>query len=115
MKAVVDIGTIWEPELTIEVDIPPGWRRVFRGIVLTGDRYLHVHEAEAGRELWVEITEQPRPPSDQAQLWSCLIRRGEPVDEACERCRKEPRIVGERYCEYCRKDVIKEIRRKRRH
>lgn len=134
-----------------EVEIPDGWRRVWRGYAKVGDRYLDRLAWQQRDELftdpntlWVTITEelvqewlerakQPFPYYESivgkarsrrlseilefdADTFLVLIRKDSntPPDHGCERCQMNPEILGQRFCEFCRYDIIKELRNRER-
>lgn len=111
----VDIGMLDAfRENVVEVELPEGWRRVWRGAVKPGDRWLNrlvlLHDGIAA---WEDV-ELPLDTFDRkngADSFCCLIRRGDgDVDLPCERCEFRVREVGKRFCWKCCDLVIAEIR-----
>lgn len=100
-------------ERVVEVPLPEGYRRVYRGALVEGDLFLHLGHIDQGRVVWEPVVLPTRAavrreqPYSTAGWYACVIRRGEPVDEPCERCRVAPREDGCRYCVTCRREVKK--------
>ena len=90
----------------LEVEIPPGWHRVWSGFVHPGDRYLHHREAVAGRTEWLTITfadlVERHETYDQTAWFTCVIREcRKPVGEPCIYCGKRPTPVDSEMCGLC--------------
>lgn len=108
MKAKVDLdGTVHT------VEIPDGYRRVWRGAVLLGDLYLNCVLAADGIYQWEPMDAescQPRRGNyyTHADGYACVVRRGESSpDKPCERCECRPVRFGCRYCIGCIYRVVK--------
>lgn len=103
-----------DPAARIEtVELPDGFYRVYRGSIKPGDLYLNaVLFCDDGIESWSEV--EPACFGDwlygQADAYLCLIRRGSPVDEPCERCEVEARKIGYRFCGMCCHEVVRNHR-----
>lgn len=100
-----------------DVTLPDGWRRVWDGALVPGDKYLHMLLFLDGITHWEPVVDFPTyrqmkdgAPYSSARWYACLIRRGHPVDEACEECEVEPKRFGHRYCEECCYEVAKRFR-----
>jgi hypothetical protein len=93
----------------VAVELPVGWRRVWRGAVLPSDLCLNMRRFRYDR-----LVQWQRPPTPTignltAERFDCIIRCGEPVDKACERCAAAP-AFEKRYCQLCRGIIKQEIR-----
>lgn len=106
---------------TIDVDVPEGWRRVWRGALKPGDRSLNMTLAEDSIVQWesVELPDdravRDREPFSSADWYACVIREGvNPPDEACNRCKCSPRKFGFRFCYHCCRVIARTIRKKSR-
>lgn len=107
--------------LVASVELPEGWRRVWTGALKPGDRYLNrtaMLEKEDWQEIpWVDLDYEEAMNDELtrrngAMLFECLIRRGAPVEEACERCEVAPRHGRNRFCSGCCWVVRREQRTK---
>ena len=87
------------------VDIPEGWRRVWRGRVKPGDLYLNALLFNCdGITEWRPVTDL----DENATRYQCLIRQGTPgPDKTCERCGAWRARTGWRFCEWCA-DIIRD-------
>ena len=113
MKTIVIHEVPWEPRREASLEIPAGWYRVLSGVLKPGDRHLDCEVFwQTGDIEWRELLDFPPPgePYGTADWFSCLIRRGEPVDVRCPRCHNAPVAPGLLYCKYCKSDVAKEVR-----
>ena len=95
------VNLLWnsDPALgfNLEVDLPEGYYRVWRGAVKPGDLWLNrVKLLEERIVEWCPITD-----SKPADEYCCLIRIGKQVTQECERCKVEPRRFKHRFCLYC--------------
>ena len=117
METIVVEPMLEGPALEARIELPPGWYRVLSGAIKPRDRYLAAdYFWEDGEIHWCEVTRLPRPgePLSTADWYLCLIRRGEPVEVLCPRCRRKPARLGYRYCRDCCGEVILQLRRRRR-
>lgn len=87
------------PECYIEVEIPEGYYRAFRGVILPGDLFLNIIEVKKGIVSWEPLIASEGHPT--VEFVSCVIRKGSTVDKECPRCRNKPVLVGFKYCRWC--------------
>lgn len=114
-KVIVNGQQGFDDDLDIvDVDLPEGYRRVWRGAVKPGDLYLAVGEIREGRELWLDVHYDGHDLAQVAGEFLCLIRpdlhRGEPPDLECEMCEVAPRLRRHRYCRHCIRDIRRSAR-----
>jgi hypothetical protein len=112
MKTIVIHEKPGEPRREASLEIPAGWYRVLSGVVKPGDRHLNDELFwQTGDIEWCEFSSflPPGGPYGTADWFSCLIRRGEPVDVLCPRCHSAPVGPGLRYCKPCSWNVAKEV------
>jgi hypothetical protein len=110
-RVLLDLGssdTASPPNNVIEVELPDGYYRVWSGALKPGDLYLNDFLARDGITTWEPVTYFPAErearfgrPYSSANWYLCVIRRGEPVVPACERCGVEPRFNRLRDCRSC--------------
>ena len=97
----------------IEVDMPEGYRRVWRGQVCPGDLYLNHRKSLKGEISWepIDIDHLNENPEfyHNAEEFTCLIRKGTEVDHPCERCQVNYKIGKNRFCWSCCHIVAKGI------
>lgn len=97
-----------------EVELPEGYRRVFRGAIKPGGLFLHFGLYRDGIVHWAEIERLPtldeakrNEPYSSAKWFGVLIRKDDGfVDPPCERCECRPRCGRNRFCEMCCYDVV---------
>lgn len=98
-----------------EVELPTGYRRVWQGAVCPGDLYLHrtlLLYDDVVR--WVPIDDPEKETYDQADAFTCLIRRGAFVDDGCEKCKVLIRAKRSRFCWHCTDLIVTAIREENR-
>lgn len=101
-----------------EVELPEGFRRVFRGTLCPGDLFLNVLLIEDGITQFEPVEEEHigknhNSIGNGAEWYGLIIRRGDSCpDKTCERCEVEPARTGYRFCWYCIKPAIEEARDK---
>src|SRR6266446_958968 len=92
------------PLLEAAVELPPGYYRVLSGAVEAGDRHLSATLfVQDGLVEWRDVDRFPRAgqPYSAAHWFTCLIRRGQPVEQLCPRCHDAPVAARHRYCVEC--------------
>ena len=124
MKICVEAEDNLDPRHEVwEVELPAGYRRVWRGALKPGDLHLHCTASSPGAAVWVPVR-LPSPeevrrddPYSKADWIACVIRPGEgEVDRTCERCQVEGvRRSCDRYCEDCVPIVVAQGRRENLH
>ena len=117
MKTIVVDEEGGRPPREVAVELPAGWYRVLSGAVKPGDRMLARDVFwRTGEIVWRDLTKPPAPGElyGMAHHYTCLTRRGEPVEVLCPRCHSAPVRHGYRYCEKCIMKVVKELRGKGR-
>ena len=103
----------WGP---MEVEMLPGYYRVFSGALKPADLYLNMVLLADGIVAWESIdasATERRARSlrvDATQIPVCVIRLGSPVEKACERCGMDAVVRGERFCSLCRAIILNKIR-----
>jgi len=90
----------------VEVELPEGWRRVWRGAVKEHDRFLNWSAfAETGEVQWETVDERDTKLARSEDIFTLLIRHdarlGPGPDLPCEACELEHRETGMRFCETC--------------
>lgn len=110
----------WGSGSPVAVEMPHGYRRVFRGAVRPGDLWLDRLAFRAGHVRWCRIEDGPYrldSPANKAEYYTCLVRNdgGPCPDEPCWRCEALPKHYGCRFCVACTGEVIAEARRQGWH
>jgi hypothetical protein len=92
-----------------EVELPCGYYRVWDGAFKPGDLYL---DMMAGGVVWkpVKMPTRRETKDDAAyssvKWYGCIVRVGEPVMDACPRCKCAPRMLTNKFCRVCCRQVI---------
>ncbi len=102
-----------ESAVIVEVELPDGYRRVFRGALKPGDLFLNARLAPDVIQ-WEPLKKLPSMSdamrdeiNSTAKWFACLIRcDGGEVDIPCERCEVEPRRGKNRFCTGCCYDIV---------
>lgn len=97
-----------DPPTVVEVELPAGFRRVWRGALCPGDLSLDMKAAREGVIRWDPVRIPTRRQMRKrcryahAHWFACLIRRGQgEVDKTCEECETSAAPFGDRYCLLC--------------
>jgi hypothetical protein len=101
--------------------IPPGWRRVWRGCVIAGDRHLNVARyRQCGAVEWLEVSqakidEDVRALGESvAQTYTLLIRRGTDCpDRTCPGCEVNYCRTGYKFCDWCIQTIREDLAQRR--
>ncbi len=92
----------WDADARVaRVELPPGYRRVWRGWVKPGDLCLSRSILQTGQVEWIKARWRM-----DAECYTCLIRQDAPVDTPCKMCAVNRALIGQHYCRSCRKEVI---------
>jgi len=111
MRTKIAVTTV--PLVVLDIELPEGWHRVWRGVVKPGDRYLHCGALRRNHTLfWDDVP--PIASADDPYLkvmtYLCVIRPGAaPVDIPCEHCEYRARRHGERFCGPCGRRIVREM------
>lgn len=118
MKTTVKDDPYEKASRTAEIEIPDGWYRVLSGVVKPGDRYINSRLFWAdGIVEWIDLDigkvdfRRKKHHYDTPQWFTCLIRRGEPVDRQCPSCNEEAVPVGWKACRGCAYEAVQEMRK----
>jgi len=110
----LDAETAW-------VELPEGYRQVFTGRLVPGDRYINWALLRDGITQWEPVSEENlKPPVERngyyddycktADYYYCLIRKGEGQPEKpCQRCGWRVAEPTEKYCDICGDLVIEKL------
>jgi hypothetical protein len=88
----------------VEIDLPDGYRRVWKGITRKGDMHLHWSLFQEGGVIsWVDV--DPKDTDDAVYTYALLIRPdahlGEGPDKPCDACGLHARDEDTRFCWRC--------------
>lgn len=121
MKVTVSADPFTQGE-TAEIEIPDGWYRVLSGVVKPGDRFVNERLFWAdGIVEWIELPidkvdfrKRKQHYNTTPQWFTCLIRRGEPVDKQCPSCNEEAIPLGWKVCRRCAYEAVQAMRKANR-
>ncbi len=114
MKVLIDGDQDEAGRRIADVDLPPGYRRVWHGATKPGiDLALHIPLAAEGIIQWMPVLACP-PPLNDADSYPCVIRPETTPgpDKGCEHCEVRGAVPGERYCRNCGYIIVQEGRRR---
>lgn len=105
---VVKVKVSIDPPTVVLVELPKGYRRVWRGALCPGDLSLNMQAAREGFICWDPVKIPTRRQMRKRCMWAhanwfaCLIRVGQgEVDKTCEECETAPAPFDHRYCVLC--------------
>lgn len=114
IKVLLHEGGNHEHDKITEVEMPPLYRRVWRGPLVQGDLFFDVIKQE-----WVPVclpTEKEikrNDPYSNVTWYACVIRPGvSDVDKPCEACEVRPAITHNRFCRLCAREIVVKHRKK---
>lgn len=90
-----------------EVDLPRGYYRVWEGALKPGDLYFNL-KSERWDAVALPTLRQidDDEPYSSVSWFGCIVRVGVPVKEACQLCGCAPRMLKNKYCRHCCREVI---------